>query len=106
MGSALEVQGQLRVNSSAAVVSLALAGGGIARVNDVIGGALVQEGRLKPVLGRYTVAGVYSIDAVILAERHRAPKIRATVDYLQACFAAFRLSGPVVRQNAPAGSAV
>jgi DNA-binding transcriptional LysR family regulator len=100
----LAVQGHLRVNSSAAVVSLALAGSGIARINDVIGRALVAQGRLRQVLARHTVSGVYSIDAVILAERHRAPKIRATIDYLQACFTAFAPAAPAVRQNDAGGS--
>lgn len=101
----LAVQGQLRVNSSAAVVSLALAGAGIARINDVIGRELVAQGRLKPVLARHTVSGAYSIDAVILAERHRAPKIRATIDYLQVCFAAFSPSNSASGRNNAGSSA-
>lgn len=101
----LAVQGQLRVNSSAAVVSLALAGAGIARINDVIGRELVAQGRLKPVLARHTVSDVYSIDAVILAERHRAPKIRATIDYLQVCFAAFSPSNSALGRNDAGSSA-
>ena len=104
--STLAVQGQLRVNSSAAVISLALAGAGIARINDVVGRTLVAQGRLRPVLARYSVSGVYSIDAVILAERHRAPKIRATIDYLQACFGAFTSSGVAPNQNKTGSSAV
>lgn len=94
--TAVDVRGQICVNSSAAVVSLALAGAGIARINDVVGRELVREGRLKPVLARYGVPGEYAIYAAILAGRHRAPKIRATMDYLQTCFAAFI-------QTAPAG---
>lgn len=101
----LAVQGRLRVNSSAAVVSLALAGAGIARINDVIGRELVAQGRLKPVLARHTVSDVYSIDAVILAERHRAPKIRATIDYLQVCFAAFSPSNSALGRNDAGSSA-
>jgi DNA-binding transcriptional LysR family regulator len=85
-----EVRGQLRVNSSAAVVSLALAGAGIGRINDVVGTRLVMDGQLKPVLARYNVAQQYPVYAAILAERHRAPKIRATMDFLTLCFAAFK----------------
>jgi DNA-binding transcriptional LysR family regulator len=81
--------GQLRVNSSAAVVSLALAGAGIARINDVVGQSLVAQGKLKPLLQRYVIAGEHPIYAVILAERYRAAKIRATMDFLQTCFAEF-----------------
>jgi LysR family transcriptional regulator for bpeEF and oprC len=84
------VAGDVRVNSSASVVSLALAGAGIARLNDVIGAALVAEGRLKPVLPEFAVAGSYPVYAAVLAHRHRAPRIRATVAFLQDCFAGFR----------------
>ncbi|MBX3653576.1 MAG: LysR family transcriptional regulator [Ramlibacter sp.] len=86
----LTVAAPLRVNSSAAVVSLALAGAGIARINDVLGRQLVEQGLLKPVLARHGVPGEHPIYAAILAERHRATRIRATMDYLEACFAAFR----------------
>ena len=85
--SNLEVTGHLRVNSSAAVVSLALHGVGIARLNDLVGNCLVAQGRLVPVLPASVVAGTYAIYAVILAERRRAPRIRATVDFLRGCFA-------------------
>ena len=84
------MRGQLRVNSSAAVVSLTLAGCGIGRIIDVVAGTLVRQGLLKPVLGRYNAAQQYPVYAVILAERHRAPKIRVTMDFLTLCFAAFK----------------
>ncbi len=85
-----EVRGQVRVNSSAAVVSLALTGAGIGRINDVVGEQLVMQGQLVPVLARYSTPGQYPVYAAILAERHRAPKIRATVDFLALCFAHFK----------------
>jgi DNA-binding transcriptional LysR family regulator len=83
------VAGQLRANSSAAVVSLAISGAGIARINDVLGRQMVARGLLKPVLARQGIAGEHHIHAAVLAERHRAPKIRATMEFLQGCFAAF-----------------
>ena len=85
-----EVRGQVRVNSSAAVVQLALNDSGIGRINDVVGDRLVKEGQLKQVLAKYRAAEQYAVYAAILAERHRAPKIRATTDFLTLCFAAFR----------------
>lgn len=84
------VQGHIRVNSSAAVVSLVLAGAGIGRVNDVVGKQLVEQGLLQQVLGRYSSPVQYPAYAAILAERYRAPKIRATMDFLTLCFAGFR----------------
>jgi DNA-binding transcriptional LysR family regulator len=85
----LSVKGQVQVNSSASVISLALSGAGIARMNDVVGQALVEQRRLLPVLPQAVERGSHPIFAVILSTRHRAPKMRATMDYLQTCFAPF-----------------
>ena len=85
----LMVKGKVQVNSSAAVISLALGGAGIARMNDVIGQALVDQGKLLPVLPQAVERGSHPIFAVILSTRHRAPKVLATMDYLQTCFASF-----------------
>ncbi len=85
-----DAKGQLRVNNSAAVVSLTLAGAGIGRINNVLANELVMEGQLKLVLGRYNTSQQYPVYAAILAERHRAPKIRVTMDFLELCFLAFK----------------
>jgi DNA-binding transcriptional LysR family regulator len=85
----LTLAGALRVNNSAAVASLALAGAGIARINDVLGAEFVRQGRLLPVLADFCIPGEYAICAAVLAERHRAPRIRATMNFLKSCFAAF-----------------
>ncbi|MDZ7937847.1 MAG: LysR family transcriptional regulator [Rhodoferax sp.] len=85
-----EVQGAVRVNNSASVISLALSGAGIARINDVVGQRLVEEGRLRPVLGKLVHPGRNPVYAVILSTRHRAPKVLAAMDFLQTCFAEFQ----------------
>lgn len=85
-----ETLGDLRVNSSSAVVSLALAGAGIARINDVLGNRFVAQGLMKPVLARHVVPGDHHIHAVVLASRDRAPRIRATMDFLLESFSVFR----------------
>lgn len=87
----LDVRGHVRVNNSASVISLALNGAGIARINDVIGDSLVREGRLRPVLPKLVHPGSNPVYAVILSTRHRAQKIVAAMDFLQACFSEFRL---------------
>lgn len=84
------VRGQLRVNSSAAALSLALAGAGIGRINSVVADLLVERGELRKVLGRYASPEQYPVYAAILAERHRVPKIHAATDFLSLCFAAFK----------------
>lgn len=83
----LPVQGQLRADCSAAVVALALAGAGIASLNDLVAEPLVRQGRLQPVLASCVDPGEHGIQAVVLAERHRAPRIRAMLAHLQAAFA-------------------
>jgi LysR family transcriptional regulator for bpeEF and oprC len=90
----LSVKGQVQVNSSASVISLALCGAGIARMNDVVGQALVDQGKLLPVLPLAVERGSHAIFAVILSIRHRAPKVRAAMDYLQTCFASFATPSP------------
>ncbi|WP_082524966.1 LysR family transcriptional regulator [Pseudorhodoferax sp. Leaf274] len=85
--ASLPVQGQLRADCSAAVVGLALAGAGIASLNDLVAEPLVRQGRLQPVLAHSVAPGEHSIQAVVLAERHRAPRIRAMLAHLQAVFA-------------------
>lgn len=85
-----QVTGDVRVNSSASVVSLALAGAGIARMNDVIGAAFVAQGRLEQVLPEHTVSGAYPVYAAVLANHHRVLKIRESMAFLQDCFVGFR----------------
>jgi DNA-binding transcriptional LysR family regulator len=85
----LNVQGSVRVSSSAAVVSCALAGAGIARVNDVVGQTLVAQGLLRPVLGKLVEHGASPVYAVILSTRHRAPKIQAVMEFLRNSFSPF-----------------
>jgi DNA-binding transcriptional LysR family regulator len=87
------MRGAIQVNNSAAVVSLALAGAGIARFNDVLGRELVRQGRLQPVLATQSSPGEFLIHAAILANRKRAPKIRVCADWLKQCFAHFSSPG-------------
>jgi DNA-binding transcriptional LysR family regulator len=86
----LNMVGQISVNSSAAVVRAALSGAGIASLNDVVAGALVNEGKLKPVLAKYVKREDLPVYAAILSERHRAPKIRAVISFLETCFESFQ----------------
>lgn len=85
--SSLQVQGLLRADCSAAVAALAVAGAGIASLNDLAGRVLERQGRVLPVLAALVAPGEHAVQAVILAERHRAPRIRATLTHLQDAFA-------------------
>ncbi|TAK75515.1 MAG: LysR family transcriptional regulator [Aquabacterium sp.] len=82
-------RGGVQADNSAAVVSLALAGAGIARINDVLGRELVRQGRLAPVLAGACLPGDHLIHAAVLGERRRAPKMRACLDWLKDSFAGF-----------------
>lgn len=86
----LNIRGNVQVNNSASVVSLAVAGAGIARINDVVGRQLVAQGTLKPVLTQLVEPGSNSIYGVVLSTRHRAPKMLATMEFLQTCFSMFK----------------
>ncbi len=86
-----KITGHVRVNSSAAVVALAVAGIGIGRINDVVGRQLVAQCQLRQVLSRFQTLEQYPVYAAILAERNRALKIRTTMDFLSGCFEDFGL---------------
>jgi DNA-binding transcriptional LysR family regulator len=86
----IQAQGKIRVNSSAAVASLILSGAGIGLINDVIGQRLRVEAKLQPILHKYIVPGKHEIHAIVLAQRHRAPKIKAALGFLQSCFSDFQ----------------
>jgi DNA-binding transcriptional LysR family regulator len=80
------VKGHTRADNTAIVLSLALAGVGIARLNDLLVYPLVASGQLEPVLSAYTTDEHIPVYAVTLKERQRLPKIRACIDYWEACF--------------------
>jgi DNA-binding transcriptional LysR family regulator len=83
----LQVKGHTRADNTSIVMSLALEGVGIARLNDLLVHPLVLRGQLEPVLADYSAAERIPIYAVMLKERHRLPKVRACIDYWAASFA-------------------
>ncbi|MFV5214452.1 LysR substrate-binding domain-containing protein [Azonexus caeni] len=89
-GGILQVKGHTRADSTAIVLELALAGIGIARLNELLVSPLVRADRLRPVLEEYTERELLPVYAVMLQERHRLPKVRACVDFWLEYFAALR----------------
>lgn len=77
----LQATGALMSDNSATLVSMALAGLGIARLPSVVGQPLVTQGRLCEVMPHWSAHESTPIIAVMLAERHRLPKVRACVDH-------------------------
>lgn len=83
----VSAQGALMADNSATQAAMALAGLGVARMVSMVGEPLVAQGRLVPVLPEWHGPDRMPVSAVMLAERHRLPKVRACVDYWVAWFA-------------------
>ena len=83
----LHVTGPLMTDNSATLIGMALVGLGIARVPSVVGGPLVAQGKLCEVLPHWSDHESTPIGAVMLAQRHRLPKVRACVDHWVQWFA-------------------
>jgi DNA-binding transcriptional LysR family regulator len=82
LATSLEVSGRVSAASADAVMRLALAGGGIARLGDVLVADAVRSGALVPLLRDYHIVEPGPIAAVYPAGRHRAPKVRVFIDFL------------------------
>jgi DNA-binding transcriptional LysR family regulator len=78
----LEVSGRVAVGSADALMRLALAGGGIARLGDVVVAEALRTGALVPLLQDFHVVDPGPISAVYPAGRHRAPKVRVFIEFL------------------------
>jgi DNA-binding transcriptional LysR family regulator len=74
-------KGHTRSDNSAVLLSLALRGVGIARVNDLLSQPHITRGELVTVLDPWFDRSSIPIYAVMLPERHRLPKLRACIDH-------------------------
>jgi DNA-binding transcriptional LysR family regulator len=74
-------QGHTRTDNSALMMTLAVQGVGIARLNDLLTREHMAAGRLVPVLDDWFERSRVPIYAVMLSERHRLPKVRACIDH-------------------------
>ena len=79
----LLVKGPTRADSTAMVLSLTLAGVGIARLNELLVAPLVSSGQLREVLADDVENQPLPIYAAMLQGRHRLPKVRACLEYWQ-----------------------
>ena len=78
----IDIRSRVLVDSGEAALRLAIAGGGIARVADLLVAEAVREGLLKPVLTESHLAEPVPLSAVYPQGRHRMPKVRAFLDFL------------------------
>ncbi len=88
-------RGNYRSNSSGTVMAMALAGIGIVRSNTAICEPMVACGQLVRVMDDLVECVTVPIQAVMLQERHRAPKIRACIDF----FAQWLASSGAIQDN-------
>lgn len=89
-----------RASSTGIMMRMALEGLGLVRGNTAICDPLVQSGQLVYVLNDIVESPIVPINAVMLQERHRSPKVRACIDF----FAQW-LQGHGMQIAAPASSA-
>jgi DNA-binding transcriptional LysR family regulator len=82
----MEVSGRVAVGSADALMRLAVAGGGIARLGDVVVADAIRSGALVPLFQDVHVAEAAPITAVYPAGRHRAPKVRVFIEFLVSQF--------------------
>ncbi len=74
-------RGHYRANSTSVMMSMALQSLGIVRAGTAIAEPLVEKGQLVRVMDHLVDCQTIPINAVMLQERHRAPKIRACIDF-------------------------
>jgi DNA-binding transcriptional LysR family regulator len=78
---AYQPRGHYRASSTGIMMRMALEGLGIVRGNTAICDPLVRSGALVYVLNDIVESPVVPINAVMLQERHRSPKVRACIDF-------------------------
>ncbi len=78
----VQINSRAIVDSGEAALQLAIAGGGIARLADLIVREAVADGRLVPVLADTHVVEPVPLSAVYPHGKHRMPKVRAFLDFL------------------------
>jgi DNA-binding transcriptional LysR family regulator len=74
-------RGHYRASSTGIMMTMVLAGLGLVRGNTAICEPMVARGQLVRVMDDLVECQTVPINAVMLQERHRAPKIRACIDF-------------------------
>ena len=79
--STMVPQGQVQTDNSQTHLDMTLAGLGISRMAEIVVKPLVKRGLLVPVLPKLIFETPTPMNAVMLSERHRLPKVRACIDH-------------------------
>lgn len=80
--SIVDIESYFRIDNGEAALRLALIGGGILQIADLVAAGAVREGRLKQVLSERYKADKVPLSAVYPHGRHRMPKVRAFLEFL------------------------
>lgn len=83
----VELTRRLTVDSSEAALRVALSGGGIIRLGDLIVAEPIASGALVPLLTDVHYEEPLQLSALYLEGRHRLPKVRVFLDFLTEKFA-------------------
>lgn len=78
----LAVNGRIAVDNAETALQIAIAGGGITWVADMLVVDAVRSGQLIPVLPEFHASAPISLSAVYPHGKHRMPKVRAFIDFL------------------------
>ncbi len=92
-------RGHYRANSTGIQMNMMLAGLGIVRGNTAICEPMVARGELVRVMDELVDCQTVPINAVMLQERHRAPKIRACIDFFAQWFVQHAQSPPQANEH-------
>lgn len=82
----LHVAPSATVNNADCVYRFALAGMGIARLNEFIVAQAIRDGRLVSLLDEFRVDEKLAMRVIYTPERHRLPRVAAMIDFLMASF--------------------
>jgi DNA-binding transcriptional LysR family regulator len=82
----LEVSGNFTSDNADLLLDVAVAGLGIARLADFMVDRAVQRGDLVPLLMDSHVPESFPMHALTVPGRHRAPRIRAFIDFVAGQF--------------------
>lgn len=98
----VHIDGNVVANNAEAVLQLAIAGGGITRLTDVIVGDAIQRGELVPILTDWHHVEPVPLYATYPSGKNLSPKIRAMVDFLVEQFGAapWRRTAKVAKRRA------
>jgi DNA-binding transcriptional LysR family regulator len=98
----VHIDGNVVANNAETVLQLAIAGGGITRLTDVIVGDAIQRGELVPILTDWHHVEPVPLYATYPSGKNLSPKIRAMVDFLVERFgsAPWRLTAKKAKRRA------